>query len=56
MTGTPIIALELQPIFDWIYELLQSIGLGGGLLTVVTYAALGVTMFGVLAVLALFLI
>ncbi len=56
MSGGPIIALELQPVFVWIYGLLEGIGLKGNLLTVVVYGGLSVTVFGVLALLALFLV
>ncbi len=56
MISAPVMAIELHPIFVWIYELLQSFGLEGAWLTVVVYTGLGVTMFGVLAVLALFLV
>jgi NADH-quinone oxidoreductase subunit H len=56
VNATPFIVVELQPVFAWIYELLQSLGLKGNLLTVVVYAGLGVTVFGVLALLALYLV
>lgn len=48
--------LELLPIFQWLYGLAESIGLSGIWLTIVVYAVLGVVMFGVLAILALFLV
>jgi len=56
MSSVPIIALELQPVFTWIYGLLESIGLKGTLLTVVMYGGLSVIVFGVLALLALYLV
>ena len=57
MNAAPIIAVgELQPVFAWIYGLLESIGLKGAWLTVIMYGGLGVTVFGVLCVLALFLV
>ncbi len=48
--------LELLPVFEWLYGLAESIGLSGTLLTVVVYSVLGVMMFGILALLALFLV
>ena len=57
MSIVPVIAVaELQPVFAWIFELLEGIGLSGIWLTVIVYGALSVTVFGVLAVLALFLV
>ncbi|MEW6410892.1 MAG: NADH-quinone oxidoreductase subunit NuoH [Candidatus Zixiibacteriota bacterium] len=54
--ATPLMAIELQPVFLWILDLLRGLGLKGAWLTVVVYTGLGVMMFGVLAVLALFLV
>ena len=48
--------LELLPVFEWLYGLAESIGLSGALLSVVVYSTLGVVVFGVLALLALFLV
>ena len=43
-------------VSTWLAELLESIGLSGGLLTVFTYGILAVATFGILALLALFLV
>ena len=56
MSMTPVVLLELHPIFVWLYKLLQDLGLSGGWLVVITYTALALMMFGVLALLALFLV
>jgi NADH-quinone oxidoreductase subunit H len=54
---TPIIASgELIVLFRWLHAQLESTGLSDIWVTVITYAALGVGMFGLLAVLALFLV
>jgi len=47
---------ELQPLFAWLFGLLEGIGLSGIWLTIVVYAILSGVVFGVLAVLALFLV
>lgn len=48
--------MELYGIFTWIYGLLADTGLPEPWLTVVVYAGLGAVIFGVLSVLALFLV
>ncbi len=47
---------ELSPTFLWIQHLVEMIGIGGMWSIVITYAILSVVMFGVLALLALFLV
>ena len=49
-------ALELHPVFTWLYSLLQSIGLLVSLLIVITYLGLAFIVFGAMAVLVLFLV
>lgn len=57
MTDVPIIAWgELYGVFRWFFELLESIGLQGVWLDVAVYSMLASMMFGVLSVLALFLV
>lgn len=53
---TPFILLELQPVFVWLYNLLKKIGLSGSWLTIVSYAGLSLIVFGLLSVVALFLV
>ncbi|MEE8577826.1 MAG: complex I subunit 1 family protein, partial [candidate division Zixibacteria bacterium] len=48
--------MELIGIFHWLKELLASLGLPEPYLSIVQYAALGAMMFGVLSILALFLV
>jgi len=48
--------LELARVFGWLHELLVDTGLGEPWVTIITYAVLAVVVFGVLAVLALFLV
>jgi NADH-quinone oxidoreductase subunit H len=53
----PVVALlELHGLFQWLYEKLQATGLPQPWLAVVTYALLGGVMFGVLSLIALFLV
>jgi len=52
----PLYALELAPVFTWVEDILKGFGLSGSWLTVVNYSMLGVTMFGLLALIALFLV
>ncbi len=47
---------ELHGVFGWLYELLESTGLPQPWLDVVRYAALGALVFGVISLLALFLV
>lgn len=49
-------SLELHPLFVWMFELLQSFGLEGNLLTVVAYGGLAFITFGTMSVLVLFLV
>ena len=48
--------LELARVFQWLHDLLVSTGIPEPWLTVVIYVLLGAMMFGILAVLALFLV
>ncbi|MCP4684593.1 MAG: NADH-quinone oxidoreductase subunit NuoH [bacterium] len=48
--------LELIHVFYWLKELLLSTGLGEPYVTIVSYVVLGAVTFGVLALLALFLV
>ncbi|RME22787.1 MAG: NADH-quinone oxidoreductase subunit NuoH [Candidatus Zixiibacteriota bacterium] len=48
--------LELHGLFAWLYNLLAGTGLPEPWLTIIQYTVLGVLMFSVLAVLALFLV
>ncbi|UCC44323.1 MAG: NADH-quinone oxidoreductase subunit NuoH [Candidatus Zixiibacteriota bacterium] len=52
----PVAFAELRPIFDWLYDMVSSTGLPEPWLSVVIYTGLGAMMFGVLAVLALYLV
>ncbi|MFH1687757.1 MAG: NADH-quinone oxidoreductase subunit NuoH [bacterium] len=53
----PFIAFaELRGVFDWVLGLLESIGLHDPWLSIVVFAGLGAMMFGILSVLALFLV
>ena len=47
---------ELHGLFAWLYELLASTGLPQPWLDIVRYLALGAMMFGVLSLIALFLV
>jgi len=47
---------ELHVIFSWLHELLASVGLPEPWLTVVVYFMLGASVFGVLSLIALFLV
>lgn len=47
---------ELSGLFDWLYGLLVSTGLPEPFLTIIRYTALGAMMFGVLSIIALFLV
>lgn len=52
----PVASFELIGIFRWLYGLLESLGLPADWLVVITYGLLAVMVFGVLALLALFLV
>ena len=53
----PVVAVgELKGLFAWLYEQLQATGLPQPWLDVVTYAVLGLVVFSVLCVVALFLV
>ncbi|NOY89122.1 MAG: NADH-quinone oxidoreductase subunit NuoH [FCB group bacterium] len=56
MNVTPFVLLELQPVFIWLYQLLEKIGLSGSWLTVASYTGLSLFLFGLLSVVALFLV
>jgi len=51
-----LVSFELIEIFRWAYQLLVSTGLPPEWVTLISYAVLGAVMFGVLALLALFLV
>ncbi len=53
----PVIAIgELHGVFKWLHELLVSIGLPEPLQNIVMYSVLGVAVFSVLSLIALFLV
>ncbi len=52
----PIASAELLPLFSYLYELLESTGLPQPWLAVVVYTFLAALVFGVLSLLALFLV
>ena len=52
----PIASLELYGIFAWLYKLLEKTGIGEPWLTVIRYLVLGLVMFGILALIVLFLV
>jgi len=52
----PLVSLELVEIFRWAHGLLSKIGLPPAWVMIVSYAALGAIVFGVLALIALFLV
>jgi len=53
----PIIAVgEIYPVFQWLYELLESLGLPHPWIDVIMYAGLGAMVFGLLSLFALFLV
>lgn len=52
----PMAFVELYPAFQWAQGLLEQVGITGSPLTVAVYTGLSVTMFGSLALIALFLV
>ena len=48
--------MELAPLFAWLNNLLESIGLGRTLTDIIALVFLAVAVFGVLCVIALFLV
>ncbi len=56
MNITPILTLELYPLFQWLGERLASLGLPAFMVDPVRYLALGSMMFGFLSLVALFLV
>lgn len=48
--------MELGPIFSWCYHLLESLGLGNTINTIIAQTALALLIFGFLAAMALFLV
>ncbi|MEA3296394.1 MAG: NADH-quinone oxidoreductase subunit NuoH [candidate division Zixibacteria bacterium] len=56
MNGPVIAVGELAGIFAWLFEKLQATGLPQPWLDIVVYTALALTVFGVLSLLALFLV
>ncbi len=53
---TPILALELAPVFVWMEGILAGLGIPEPWLTVIEYSLLGLTVFGLLSLIALFLV
>ena len=49
-------SFELVEIFRWAYQLLAGLGLPPVMVVIISYAVLGAVMFGVLALIALFLV
>ncbi|MEW5994409.1 MAG: complex I subunit 1 family protein, partial [Candidatus Zixiibacteriota bacterium] len=56
MTAGIVAVLELYPIFRWLDEKLKAIGLPDSWIAPVSYTALGVIVFGALALIALYLV
>ncbi len=56
MNPVPIIGLELAPVFTWLGGLLKQIGLPEAWLVPIQYLLLGAMMFGLLALVALYLV
>ena len=48
--------MELKPLFDWLYELLLSIGFGLALTDIISMIAVALMTFGFLSLVALFLV
>jgi len=56
MTGKPVLFIELYGLFHWFYEKLQATGLSQAWVNIITYTALGLVVFTLLALVALFLV
>jgi len=56
MSHPVLIGVGIIDIFRWLRELLESTGLPETWVNVIAYAGLGATVFGVLSLLALFLV
>jgi len=56
MTGKPVLFIELYGLFHWLYEKLQATGLSQAWVNIITYTALGLAIFTLLALVALFLV
>ncbi len=56
MSFWPIAVLELYPVFSWLHDLLASIGLPSAWLQPLIYLLLGAMIFGILSLIALFLV
>lgn len=56
MSYWPIAVLELYPVFNWLHRLLQNLGLPASWIAPISYTVLGFVIFGVLALIALYLI
>ena len=54
--GEQLGSLELARIFHWLYEQLAATGIGEPWVTIITYGVLGVVVFGVLSLIALYLV
>jgi len=56
MTGNPVLFIELHGLFRWLYEKLLATGLSQTWVDIITYTALGLVIFALLALVALFLV
>ncbi len=56
MTGGVPAVLELYPVFHWLEGRLESLGLPESWMAPISYTALGVMVFGILALVALYLV
>ncbi|MFH1373678.1 MAG: NADH-quinone oxidoreductase subunit NuoH [bacterium] len=56
MNGVTTATLELYPVFKWLGERLESVGLPASWIAPISYGALGVMVFGVLSLIALYLV
>ncbi len=56
MSYWPIATLELYPLFHWLGEKLAAIGLPASWIAPISYGALGAMVFGILSLIALYLI
>lgn len=52
----PLAMLEIRPVFDWLHDWLVATGLPEVWISIVSYSVLAVVVFGVLSLLALFLV
>lgn len=52
----PLAMLEIRPVFDWLHDWLVSTGLPESWITIISFTALAVVVFGVLSLLTLYLV